>query len=168
MTPIFKLIRGVALVGASGVAILLIAGCAGWLRGTPPADLGVRDGRLKPPSATDNSVTSQAAFYPDHPQRAYSQIEPLRYSGDGLAAMARLATLLSSWPHTTLVTRQPDYLYAQCETRLLRFTDDVEFVLDTPASVIHVRSASRIGRKDFGVNRSRVEAIRAAWGQTSH
>ncbi len=167
MTLIFKLIRGLALVGASGVALLFIAGWVGWLRGTPPADLGARDGRLKPPSATDNSVTSQAALYPDHPQRAYAQIEPLRYTGDGPAAMARLATLLGSWPRTTLVTRQPDYLYAQCETRLLHFTDDVEFLLDAPANLIHVRSASRIGRKDFGVNRARVEALRVAFGQMS-
>lgn len=168
MALIFKLIRGLALVGAGGVALLLIAGCAGVLRGTPPTDLGVKAGRLKPPSATDNSVTSQAALYPDHPQRAYAQVEPLRFTGDGEAAMARLATLLSNWPGTTLVTRQPDYLYARCETRWLRFTDDLELWLDAPAGVIHVRSASRIGRKDFGANRARVEALRAAWAQTSH
>lgn len=168
MALIFKLFRGVALVGATGVALLLIAGCVGWLRGAPPADLGARDGRLKPPSATDNSVTSQAALHPNHPQRAYSQIEPLRYTGDGPAAMARLATLLGAWPRTTLVTRRPDYLYAQCETRWLRFTDDLEFLLDAPASVVHVRSASRIGRKDFGANRARVEALRAAWEKTPH
>ena len=168
MALIFKLFRALALVGASGIALLLIAGWAGWLRGTPPVDLGANAGRLKPPSATDNSVTSQAALYPDHPQRAYAQIAPLRFTGDGASAMASLAALLGSWPRTTLVTRQGNYLYAQCETRWLRFTDDLEFLLDEPASVVHVRSASRIGRKDFGANRARVEALRAAWEKTSH
>lgn len=164
---IFTLIRRLALVFSCGLALLFIAGCAGWLRGTAPADLGVQTGRLKPPSTTDNSVSSQAALYPDHPQRGYSQIEPLRFDGDGTAAMAGLATVLADWPATTVVTRQPDYLYAQCETRWLRFTDDLEFWLDAPAGVIHVRSASRIGRKDFGANRARVEAIRVAWTKKS-
>jgi uncharacterized protein (DUF1499 family) len=68
------------------------------------------------------------------------------------------------------VTQSPDYLYAQCSTRWLKFTDDVEFYLDASAGVIHVRSASRIGRSDLGVNRARVEALRArfaAGGQAS-
>lgn len=54
-----------------------------------------------------------------------------------------------------------DYLYAQFTTRWLGFMDDVEFWLDRRAGVIHVRSASRLGRRDFGVNRARVEALRA-------
>lgn len=145
-------------------ALLLIAGQAGLLRGEAPADLGAPGGRLKPPSATENSVTSQADLYPDHPQRTYARIAPLRYSGDGPAALARLADLLAAMPRTTVITRQPHYLYAQCSTRWLGFTDDVEFVLDSAAGVIHVRSASRIGRKDFGVNRARVEQIRAQFG----
>jgi uncharacterized protein (DUF1499 family) len=62
---------------------------------------------------------------------------------------------------TVLVTREPGYLYAQCSTQMLKFTDDIEFWLDTDAGVIQVRSASRLGRKDFGVNRERIEMIRA-------
>lgn len=167
MALIFKLFRGLAFVFAGGTALLFIAGQAGWLRGTPPADLGVRDGRLQPPSATENSVSSQASLYPDHPQRSNALVAPFRYRGDGAAAMDRLAKVLAGWPDTALVTREPGYLYAQCGTRRLRFTDDVEFVLDAPQGVIHVRSASRVGRKDFGANRARVEALRTAWEQTS-
>jgi uncharacterized protein (DUF1499 family) len=157
---IFTTLAGVAIAIA---ALIFIAGMAGMLRGQAPTDLGLRDGKLKPPSKTDNSVSSQADLYPDHPQRSYSQIAPLQYSGDGKAAMVRLAELLAGRPRTTIVVREPGYLRAECVTRLLQFTDDVEFALDPVASVIHVRSASRIGRKDFGVNRERVEQIRAAF-----
>jgi hypothetical protein len=73
------------------VAVAAIgAGQAGLLQGRAPSDLGVRDGRLKPPSATENSVTSQAALYPDHPQRRYADIAPLALRGDGPATIARI------------------------------------------------------------------------------
>jgi uncharacterized protein (DUF1499 family) len=50
-------------------------------------------------------------------------------------------------------------------TRLMRFVDDAEFYLDEKAGVIHVRSASRLGSSDFGVNRARIESIRAKLAQ---
>ncbi|MDO8250657.1 MAG: DUF1499 domain-containing protein [Rhodoferax sp.] len=146
------------LVFAAG---LVLAGQLGFLSGTVPQELGVTDGRLRPPSRTPNSVSSQASLYPEHPQRDYASIAPLTYTGDGNAALARLAVLLQKSKRTVVVTRTPDYIYAQSTTPLLKFTDDIEFWLDRPNSVIHVRSASRLGRNDFGVNRARVESIRA-------
>ena len=56
---------------------------------------------------------------------------------------------------------EPGYLYAEFTTRLMGFVDDAEFHLDEKSGVIDVRSASRLGRKDFGVNRARIEGIRA-------
>ncbi len=155
-----KLLTYFAWLVVALVAGVLIAGQLGWLRGTPP-QLGVRDGRLKPPSMTPNSVSSQAALYPDHPQRDYASIAPLSFTGDGMIAMQRLAELLQNSEQTVVVERTETYLYAQSSTAVLKFTDDVEFWLDAPNGVIQVRSASRLGRKDFGVNRQRVEAIRA-------
>lgn len=67
----------------------LLAGQLGLLGGRMPGDLGVKDGRLKPPSATPNSVSSQAGLHPDHPMRAYAEIAPLPLEGDGPATMAR-------------------------------------------------------------------------------
>lgn len=145
----------VAATGAVG------AGQFGLLAGPVPVNLGVHGGRLQPPSLTPNSVSSQAGLYPDHPQKAYAAMEPLLFKGDGKAAMARLAILLQQSKGTTLVGRQPDYLYVQCQTPLLKFTDDVEFWLDSSAGAIQFRSASRLGSKDFGTNRARMEAIRA-------
>lgn len=141
--------------------VLVLAGQMGMLTGQPPTDLGVRDGRLKPPSSTPNSVSSQADLYADHPQRDYARIAPLAITGSGDAALARLATMLQATPGCKLVTEQADYLYAQCTTPLLKFTDDVEFWLDRSAQVVHVRSASRLGQGDLQANRKRVEKIRA-------
>lgn len=151
---------------AGGIAVK-----AGLLAGKPPADLGVHlvDGqaRLKPPSSTRNSVTSQANLYPAHPRRDYAQIAPLAYTGSGPAAMDKLRALLQTIDRTVVTQRQAAYLRAESSTRWLGFTDDVEFLLDEKSSVIHLRSASRLGREDFGANRQRVERIRALFNQAA-
>ena len=150
---------------AIAVLVLVVAGIAagraGWLQGRTPEDLGWRDGRLKPPSKRPNSVSSQAGLHPDHPRRAYAQIEPLAYSGDGAAAMARLEARLASMPGARVQRREPGYLYATFTTPLMRYVDDVEFALDPKAQVIELRSASRLGHSDRGLNRSRIEDIRS-------
>lgn len=152
------------ILGVLGLAVaLLAAGRLGLLSGTRPADLGVRDGRLKPPSATPNSVSSQAALVPDHPMRAYASVEPLPMKGDARATMAALRTLLQGMKGAVLVTQRDDYLHVEFTTAVLRFVDDAEFWVDPAAGVVQVRSASRLGRKDFGVNRERLDAIRARW-----
>lgn len=140
--------------------LVLLAGQLGFFAGKTPDGLGVHEGKLKAPRGTPNSVSSQARLHPTHPRHVLAQIDPLSYQGDGGAAMQRLAQLLGQLPGTRLITQRPDYLYFECASRWLKFTDDLEFLLDEGAKQIHVRSASRLGRKDFGVNRARVEAIR--------
>jgi len=142
-------------------AAILAAGQFGLLRGSAPKDLGVRDGLLKAPSLTPNSVSSQADRHANHPQQAYARIDALRFSGEGVNAMDRLEAVVRAMDRTSVIKREPGYLYAQSTTPLLKFTDDIEFWLDTANGVIQVRSASRLGRKDFNVNRERVETIRA-------
>ncbi len=148
----------VAVLGAMG------AGQVGLFGGSAPTDLGVHGGKLKPPSATDNSVTSQAALYPDHPQRLASQIAPLALRGDGPATIARIRSVVQVMPGAKIVKSDADYLYAQFTTPLMKFVDDAEFWYDPAAQAIQVRSASRIGSGDMGVNRKRIEAVRAALG----
>lgn len=154
-----------ALLGLTGLlGLLLLGGRLGLLQGHRPADLGVTQGRLKAPSATPNSVSSQADLHPGHPQAAYARIAPLALQGrDPAVAMQVLAGVLRAMPGVTVVTQTPDYLHAEAETRWLRFVDDLEFWHDPAAQAIAVRSASRLGRKDFGVNRARIEAVRAAF-----
>ena len=162
-----KILWFIALLVVVLALVLVIAGQLGLLAGKAPSRLGVTDGRLKPPSSTPNSVSSQASLYPDHPQQAYAAIAPLTFKGDGEAAIKQLAQVLTQMPRTVIVTQNADYLYAQSTTALLKFTDDVEFWLDKPNHVIQARSSSRLGRKDFGVNRARVEAIRAEFAEVN-
>jgi len=145
------------------VVVAIAAGQLGLLQGTPPTDLGVRDGKLKPPSMTENSVSSQAALYPGHPQRKYADIAPLPLKGDGPATLARIKAIVEGMDGAKVVKSEPDYLYAQFTTRLMKYVDDVEFWYDPSAKVIQVRSASRVGRGDLGVNRKRIETVRGAF-----
>lgn len=148
------------IIVVSLAVLAVVAGQLGWLQGTPPGDLGVHNGRLKPPSATENSVSSQAALYPDHPQRLYAGIAPLAVQGDGPATLLRIKTVVTGMTGASVVRSDADYLYVQFTTPVLRFVDDAEFWFDPAQGVIQVRSASRVGRKDFGVNRRRMETVR--------
>src|SRR5258708_33659510 len=109
------------------VVVAIAAGKLRLLQGTPPTDLGVRDGKLKPPSMTENSVSSQAALYPDHPQRQYADIAPLPVKRDGLATLAKIKAIVEGMDGAEAVKSKPDYLYAQFTTKLMKFVDDVEF-----------------------------------------
>lgn len=141
--------------------LLLAAGQFGLLKGRPPAEPGLREGKLKPPSRTENSVSSQSALWPGADYAVeYAAIEPLAFTQDSALAMNRLRDVLAGWPGARIVENNPEYIAVQFETRWLRFVDDAEFLLEPAAHVIHVRSASRLGRKDFGANRARIEAIR--------
>ena len=145
---------------ALGVVVVLVAARLGAFAGQAPSGFGVRDGRLKPPARTPNSVSSQADLWPDAAQRDYARIEPLPLAGDAKASIARIAAVVEDLPGAEVVERRDDYLYARFTTAMLRFVDDVEFWVDPAAGVVQVRSASRVGRKDFGVNRARIEQIR--------
>ena len=122
--------------------------------GKRPTNLGVRDGKLAPCRSSPNSVCSQAAD-PGH------AIAPLRFSGESEAALRKLKTVVEGMPRTRIIESKPGYLYAEFSTALMGFVDDVEFYCDGKA--IQVRSASRLGYSDLGVNRKRIEAIRAAF-----
>jgi uncharacterized protein (DUF1499 family) len=112
-----------------------------------PVNLGVKDGRLAPCRRSPNCVSSQA-----DPSDGEHYIAPLR------ASLQDVRRAVESLPRTRIVLAHPDYLYAEFRSRLLRFVDDVEFFFDGAA--VQVRSASRLGRRDFGVNRARIEKLR--------
>lgn len=126
----------------------------GLFSGRRPTDLGVRDGRLKPMPDTPNAVGSQTQS-PTH------AIAPLAYRTTREAAMAALARIVAAMSGATIIVQETDYLYAEFASAWMGFIDDVEFHLPAGERIIHVRSASRLGHSDLGVNRRRVEAIRA-------
>lgn len=73
--------------------------------------------------------------------------------------MPVVRAVVDSMPRTTVVKVDDRYLHAEARSRVFRFVDDLE-VLVNPAGELVVRSASRIGRSDFGVNAARVEELR--------
>lgn len=160
---LLPILKWLFLIGLALIIALLIAGRLGALQGQRPADLGVKNGRLKPPSRTPNSVSSQADLYPEHVQRAHASIAPLPLRGSPAGAMQALRALVQAQPGASVVEARDDYLYAEFRSPTLRFVDDAEFWADGAAGVIQVRSASRLGRKDFGANRARIEALRERW-----
>jgi uncharacterized protein (DUF1499 family) len=129
----------------------------GLFSGRRPANLGLRDGRFAPPRRTPNCVSSQA----DRRNDSQHYIEPLGFAGPPADAWAALIGVIQSMERVKIIAEKPNYLHAEFRTKLMGFVDDAEFCLDEHAGVIHVRSASRLGRRDFGVNRSRIEAIRS-------
>lgn len=124
--------------------------------GKQPTDLGLHDGRLAPCRPSPNCVSSQVDA-----ADAVHYIAPIPFKGTPVEGMAAVRQAVESMARTTVVRHEPDYLYARFRSRLMGFVDDVEFAYDEQANVIQVRSASRLGRRDFGVNRARIEAIRA-------
>lgn len=124
---------------------------------SPPENLGLRDGRLAPCPDTPNCVSSFAPV-----SDATHRIEPLRYEGDRERARRILLELLRNREQesVTIVETDEDYIRAEFRTPVMRFTDDIEFYLPASGGVIHLRSASRVGRSDLGTNRRRIESLR--------
>ncbi len=122
--------------------------------GKRPDTLGVKDGRLAACPGTPNCVSSQA---PD----AEHKVEAIAYTTSASEALAKIKSVTESMERAAIVTEDSNYLYAEFTSGLMGFVDDVEFFVDDNAKVIHVRSASRLGQSDLGVNRKRVEEIRA-------
>jgi uncharacterized protein (DUF1499 family) len=120
--------------------------------GHMPENLGVTDGQLAPCPPKPNCVCSQAD---DEEHR----IAPFACEGDVTKSLARVEQIVKSMRRSTIVERSSLYLHVEFRSRLFRFVDDVEFLADPAAGVIHVRSASRTGFSDMGVNRARVGEI---------
>ena len=110
--------------------------------------------QLKDCPKTANCLCSQAS-------RPARFIEPLTFSGPAAVAWEKLHRLIEGWPRVKICRRDDHYLHAEFRSRVFHFVDDVEFLLGE--GIIHVRSASRVGRWDLGANRVRVEETRRRW-----
>ena len=127
---------------------VFMMGCAG----SPPPHLGIKNGKFAPCPYKDNCVDSQSIEEKYH-------IEPLSYKGSTENALIKLKQVIRSMERTRIVESSDRYLRVEFTSAVMGFVDDVEFYFpDEP--VIHLKSASRIGYYDFGVNRKRVETIR--------
>jgi uncharacterized protein (DUF1499 family) len=138
------------------IPIVLLAAILSLMSTTLPA--GETTHTLAPCPASPNCVSSQATD-------AQHFTEPLRYTGEATLAWNRLKSALGTESRLTIVEDTGSYLHAEARSLVFRFVDDIEFVLDSEAEVIQVRSASRTGYSDFGVNRRRVERIRKVFSE---
>jgi uncharacterized protein (DUF1499 family) len=121
--------------------------------GSRPDHLGVENGKLSPCPDSPNCVSSQS-------DDAEHGIAALSYKSSPEQVMAELKQIVSNMPRTEIISDRPDYLYVEFTSSLMGFVDDVEFYLNPEQHVVEVRSASRLGKSDMGVNRKRVESIR--------
>ena len=88
------------------------------------------------------------------------QVEPLTYNTTLEEAREKLISVIDSMKRSEIVTVDNHYLHVTFKSSLFGFVDDVEFSFDDEKKIIDVRSASRTGYYDLGVNRRRVEEIR--------
>lgn len=142
---------------AAGLALHVVTATGdtvfSWKR---PDDLGLKDGKLARCKRTPNCVSSQAdAADAEH------YVAPIQFKGTALEAISAARKAVESMQRASVIRHESSYLYAEFRSKLMRYVDDVEFAFDEKAGELHVRSASRLGRRDFGVNRARIEALRA-------
>jgi uncharacterized protein (DUF1499 family) len=155
-----RALAGLVLVSVGlGAAIALHLGTAEgdtMFAGKKPDNLGVKDGKLASCGRRLNCVCSQT-----DPGDAQRHVAPIPFRGSAAEAIAAARRAVESMPRARVVRAEGNYLHAEFRSKLMGFVDDVEFAFDSGAGVLHLRSASRLGRRDFNVNRERVEALRA-------
>ncbi len=137
----------------AGAIALLAVGCSG----ERPADLGLLPGgaELRPCPETPNCVSNTASDE-EH------SIDALVLNASPQEAWQAVRAALAEMPRMEIITDDGAYLHAEQTSRLMRYVDDLELALDAEDGIIAVRSASRLGKSDLGVNRKRVEALRSA------
>jgi len=131
--------------------LFLLAGCMT----SRPESLGVSNGTLTPCPATPNCVSSQSS-----PADTEHFISAMPYAIPEELLRQNILEVLNETPRTKIVTASNDCIHVESTSLFLRFTDDFEFYIDSREKLLHFRSASRVGRSDFGTNRKRVEAFK--------
>ncbi len=135
-------------LGISVIVCMIIFSCAGQR----PENLGIDNGRLKDCPSKPNCISSQA-------EDEKHVLTPFRYQGEKKAAFERLKKIILSFERMTIVAENDNYFHIEYKSKIMGFVDDLEFFFPKE-KIIHIRSASRIGYSDLGVNRKRVEYLR--------
>lgn len=111
--------------------------------------------KLPPCLTSPNCVSSQAMIID---KRHF--IAPFEIKGNARKAWEELKKAIIEQTRMVITHETHDTLHAEATSLLFRFVDDINVILDVDAELIHIRSASRTGHSDFGVNRRRIEALR--------
>ena len=127
-----------------------------------PSVIGLIDGKLAACPLSPNCVSTQT-------DQVEKRMQPISFAGSTKEAMLRLKEVIESMPRTRFITQTDNYLHVEFRSLLLRFVDDVEFLIDSDQKQIHFRSASRVGHSDLGVNRARMNQLSDIFkGNDSH
>jgi len=147
------------LLGWPSVIVLLAVLTWLGIRLMPPSKSrkrGVVEGKLAGCPASPNCVSTES-------KDVKHRINPLTFTGSVENAREKLIRIVGQMPRTSLVTHSEKYLHFECRSRLFQFVDDLEFYIDAERQMIQMRSASRVGYSDLGVNRARVKKIQSAF-----
>lgn len=109
--------------------------------------------KLPPCQDTPNCVSSQSTDQPHY-------IAPFKISGDPKLAWAALRQAIMEHDRMIITHETDSTLHAEATSLVLHFVDDIDAILYADAGLVHIRSASRLGHSDFGVNRKRIEKFR--------
>ena len=139
------------MIGMTAVSVL---SCSGRV----PSNLGVKGGKMAPCPNKPNCVSSQA-------DDSEHKIDPITYKSSRAKAHANLVDVIKNLKRTKIVDEKENYVYAEFTSAVFRFVDDVEFYFEDNKNVIQVRSASRVGYSDMGVNRKRIEQVRKLFSE---
>ncbi len=141
----------VTVLLAAVLIVVVFLAFLSWM--SKPPRTGLEHGRLRPCPATPNCVNSEEGTDQEH------RIKPLRLKPAGEPGWVLLKEAVAL-EGGRILEEKPGYLHAVWISRWFRFVDDVELRLDGAGGVLQVRSASRVGHSDLGVNRKRIEALR--------
>lgn len=138
-------------------SLLFITGCLS----KPPANLGLSEGKLSACPESPNCVSTTATD-------AEHAIEPITFTGTVEEAKEKILAVVNKMERTTVITIEESYIHVEYRTKIMRYVDDVEFLIVEGAEGtvrIHFRSASRVGYSDLGVNRARMEEFRRLFNE---
>ncbi len=143
--------KSVAMAAVIVISAIPLLSCAG----KRPSKLGVSHGAFAPCPSSPNCLSSDASD-------SGHQIAPFKLTVAPAEAWPVALELVSGIARSHIATERSDYLHLECRSFLFGFVDDLELQLRPAEGIIALRSASRLGYSDFGVNRRRVEALRAS------
>ena len=153
LTGVKKLEKLLIILASISLVVIIALFILGYRSHSGEAH-GLVEGHLKQCPGTPNCVSSEFVSDAEH------YIEPLVYSADHAAqVLPRLKTIIHEMGGSIQV-EETDYLAATFTSSVFRFVDDLEIRIDTGLKTIHLRSASRVGHGDGGVNRKRVERLK--------
>ncbi len=131
--------------------LLMMSSCSG----KEPTNIGVQNEKLSLCPDTPNCVCSQCLE-----EDKVHYIQPFIYQQSLEEVYESLVQTIESDKSAKIKTKDSNYIYVQYTSKIFRFVDDVEFYFPPDEKIVHVRSASRIGKSDLGVNRERIEKLR--------